>query len=323
MISMILPSSPATVTKNDILSGLGALGLGPGAGVIVHSSLKSFGFVEDGPQTVIEALMETLTPDGTLLMPSFNHDLPFREGGPGVYDPTQTPTINGAIPDHFWRMPGVLRSLDPTHPVAAWGRNARRYTDFHHRTLTMGPESPLGLLCAEDGVALLLGVGYWANTFHHVVEMSTGAPCLGRRTEAYPVRLPDGRLVEGRTWGWREDDCPINDHVLYAEEMAERGLQHEARIGQCRAILYRLKDGYRVIAELLQQGQDGFPPCRRCPIRPRQRPADCAFRLGCGRRAAQSRLDCMVLFKAPTNTMRAGVSAGSHGVLKLSRVRES
>jgi aminoglycoside 3-N-acetyltransferase len=254
----------------DITSGLLQLGLPPGAGVMVHSSLKSFGHVEGGPRAVIEAVMEVLTPAGTLLMPSFNHNAPFDPGGPGYYHPGVTPTSNGAIPDLFWRQPGVLRSLDPTHPVAAWGRHARRYTQHHHRTLTMGPESPLGLLGAEGGFGLLLGVWYSANTYHHVVEMSTGAPCLGRRTEAYPVILPDGRQVLGRTWGWRAGTCPFTDEDRYGEEMEARGLHKVVQIGGCRAILFRLQDCFAVIAGLLQHGKDGFPPCRLCPIRPRR-----------------------------------------------------
>jgi hydrogenase maturation protease HycI len=254
--------------KEDILDGLLALGVQPGMGLVVHASLKSFGYVEGGALAVIEALMEALTEEGTLIMPSFNHRAPFEEGGPGVYDPLRTPTSNGAIPDRFWRLPGVLRSLDPTHPCAAWGRHARRYVEFHHRTLTMGPRSPLGLLHADGGSGLLLGVGYHANTFHHVVEMTTGAPCLGRRTEAYPVVLPDGRRVTGRTWGWRERGCPLTDAVRYAADMETRGLQRQVAIGSCRATLFRLSDCFAVVAELLQRGRDGYPPCSACPIRP-------------------------------------------------------
>ena len=260
------------LTKTEIIAGLRQLGLEAGAGVMVHSSLKSFGYVQGGPQTVIETLMEVITPEGTLLMPSFNHDHPFREGGAGYYDPRETPTINGAIPDHFWRMEGVSRSLDPTHPIAAWGKHSQRYTRFHHRTLTMGPQSPLGLLYAEGGRGLLLGVDYGANTFHHVVEMTTGAPCLGLRSEAYPIVLPDGRRVAGRTWGWRDGVCPITDEGLYAGEMPRRGLQHEAQIGNCRAVLFRLADCFEVIAELLQHGKGDIPPCTLCPIRPRRVP---------------------------------------------------
>jgi aminoglycoside 3-N-acetyltransferase len=266
-----MESSPL-VTQSDIITGLRALGLGPGTGVMVHSSLKSFGQVEGGAATVIAALMEVITPDGTLLMPTFNHGEPFEPGGAGYFHPGQTRTRNGAIPDLFWRMPGVWRSLDPTHAYAAWGKHARRYVEHHHRTLTMGPQSPLGLLCADGGFGLLLGVGYQSNTFHHVVEMSTGAPCLGQRTEAYPVILPDGRRVIGRTWGWRANTCPINDHAIYGEEMEARGLHRVVTIGACRATAYRLQDGYQVIARLLREGKNGLPPCHRCPIRPREAP---------------------------------------------------
>jgi aminoglycoside N3'-acetyltransferase len=204
------------------------------------------------------------------MMPTFNHDVPFREGGPGYYDPRETPTINGAIPDLFWRLPGVYRSLDPTHPIAAWGQHGRRYTRYHHRTLTMGPDSPLGLLCAEDGFGLLLGVDYSVNTFHHVVEMTTNAPCLGQRSEAYPVNLPDGRRVLGRTWGWRESSCPLTDAVRYQDEMASSGLHQQVMIGECRATLFRLRDCFTVISTLLRQGKAGYPPCQRCPVRPRR-----------------------------------------------------
>jgi aminoglycoside N3'-acetyltransferase len=133
----------------------------------------------------------------------------------------------------------------------------------------MGPASPLGLLWQDDGHGLLLGTGYRTNTFHHVVEMTTGAPCLGQRTEAYPVRLPDGRIVKGRTWGWRAGRCPFTDKQLYAEFMKKRALQNETQIGNCQAILVRLGDVYEVVAELLAHGNGENPPCSSCPIRPR------------------------------------------------------
>jgi len=261
--------SISQITHKDIVKGLRKLGLTQGMGVMVHSSLKSFGFVKGGAQTVIKALMEVVTSEGTLMMPSFNHGVPFKEGGIGYYSPIETPTINGIIPDTFWRMQGVYRSLNPTHPFAAWGKNAQRYIKFHHRTLTMGPQSPMGLLYADGGFGLLVGVDYRVNTFHHVVEMSVGAPCLGLRTEAYPVLLPDGRKVEGRTWGWREKSCPFTDSNRYGEEMKLRGLQKEIFIGNSRVILFKLSDCFKIIADFLKNGRDGFPPCKDCPVRPK------------------------------------------------------
>lgn len=256
------------ITSEEIAGGLQRFGLLEGAGVMVHSSLRSFGQVEGGAEAVIRALMQVVTPAGTIMMPSFNHGVIFEQDPAAVFDPLTTPTINGAIPDRFWRMPGVYRSLDPTHAIAAWGKNAERYTRYHHRTLTMGPDSPLGMLCAEGGYGLFLGVHYGANTFHHVVEMSTGAPCLGQRTEAHPVRLPDGRVVEGRTWRWRARACPITDYHRYAPFM--RPHQRRLRIGRCTATLFRLSDCYAVIEPLLRQGLGPYPPCSACPIRPHE-----------------------------------------------------
>ncbi len=257
------------LNRESIAVRLGELGLRAGAGVMVHSSLRSFGRVEGGAQTVVRALMDVLTPDGTLMMPSFNHGEPWEDDGPRVYDPLRTPTTNGAIPNAFWPMPEVQRSLDPTHPIAAWGRHAQRYTQFHHRTLTMGPASPLGLLLKDDGFVLLLGVDYTSNTFHHCVEMTVNAPCLGRRTEAYPVQLPDGWRVMGRTWGWRNASCPFTDENRYANVMAARGLHRQMKIGDCTATLFKMRDCFDVVSELLRNGHDGFPSCAGCPIRPR------------------------------------------------------
>jgi aminoglycoside 3-N-acetyltransferase len=265
-----VPPSPQTnLAQADIERGLRELGLHAGAGVMVHSSLRSFGRVEGGAATVIAALMTVLTPAGTLLLPTFNHGLPFEPDGPGVFDPQVTPTINGAIPEAFWRMSGVKRSLDPTHPFAAWGANAERYTANHHRTLTMGPQSPLGLLLADDGYGLLLGVDYTYNTFHHCVETTLNTPCLGKRSEAYPVRMPDGQVVPGRTWGWRNAACPFTDNNRYGRLMRERGLDHVKKIGACVATCFRLRDCFEVIAEVLRAGMDGYPPCSGCAIRPR------------------------------------------------------
>ncbi len=258
------------LNRSTLCAGLDALGVRAGMGLIVHSSLSSLGYVVGGAPTVIAALMDVLTPQGTLLMPSFNHGMPFKPGGPGCYDPLRTPTINGAIPDAFWRMPDVRRSLNPTHPFAAWGKNAERYVQNHHRTLTMGADSPLGLLLADDGYGLLLGVDYRANTFHHVVETLVKAPCLGRRSETYAIALPDGRQVMGRTWGWRNGSCPWTDQNRYALLMAVRGLYRQKRIGPCTATLFRLRDGLAVIESLLRQGNEEFPPCSACSIRPRQ-----------------------------------------------------
>ena len=262
--------APQTViSQSDIGSGLRRIDIQPGMKLMVHSSLKGFGrHVEGGPTAVIKALMDTIGARGIMMMPSFNHGELSDNGATGCYDPLETPTTDGAIPDAFWRISGVRRSLNPSHPFAVWGSEAEAYTAGHHRTLTMGVNSPLGMLYKEDGFCLFIGTDYRTNTFHHVVETLNGATCLGRRVERYPVKLPDGRVVYGRTWGWRSAPCPLIQTVGYADRMS--GLHRQTRIVRSMLTLYRLKDAFNVISKILERGQGGFPACRKCSVSPRR-----------------------------------------------------
>ena len=253
------------VTKELLKKGFAELGIKAGMKIMVHSSLKSFGYVEGGADTVIDALMELLTPEGTLMMPSFNHEAPYFEGD--IFDVTKTATTNGRIPDTFWRREGVSRSINPTHAFAAWGKDKERYTQDHQKTSAMGPDSPLGRLMEDGGYCLLLGVGYKSNTFHHHVETCEGSPCLRLRGEVYPVRLADGTETKAHTWSWRNGKCPITDSVRYAGEMAK--IDRVTKIGNSTINFYQLSEGYQVIARCLKEGVDGVPPCAECPIRPR------------------------------------------------------
>ena len=62
------------LTFEQLLEGFRHLGVEQDDPLLVHSSYKSFGEVEGGPQTVVRALEGALGPQGTLIMPTFNFD---------------------------------------------------------------------------------------------------------------------------------------------------------------------------------------------------------------------------------------------------------
>lgn len=291
--------TPEIVTEDDIAAGLKALGLGAGDRIMVHSSLSAFGRVEGGPAAVCRALQRTVTPAGTAMLPSFNHAKIFYKGtevDPGAcFDPRTSPTTNGAIPEAFRQMEGVRRSLNPTHSFAAWGRDAERYTAGHHRTLTMGADSPLGLLEKDGGKIVLLGVSYGPNTFRHVIEQTNDVPCLAPRADAHRVRLADGRVVEGRTWGWRAGSCPIGRAGVDAAvelEMDRRGLASKKYIGRGQVIVFRMTDFREVYGAILQNGLGSAVPCRQCSMRPGRTPftveSDWDVERGCLKQLSES-----------------------------------
>ncbi|MBU1734268.1 MAG: AAC(3) family N-acetyltransferase [Verrucomicrobia bacterium] len=264
------------LTKKNIQNGLRKLGIKSGDKVILHSSFLSLGHVQNGPGTVCKALMELVSPQGVVMMPSFNHYGIVEPGARGYYDPKTTPTTNGVVPDTFWKMKNVYRSLDPSHPFTVWGHAAANYVKNHHKVPTMGEGSPLNLLEKAGGKVILIDCPT-ANTFHHVVEMTNHVACLGERTEEYPVKLPSGKMVKCRTWGWREKACPfIDGQPIYIARMRKLGLLREGRIGQARAIVFKMSDCRRVIEDLFKGHIRGLAGCRTCKIRPRKVPATCA-----------------------------------------------
>lgn len=58
------------VTPEDIKTALKDVGIRKGQVVMVHTSLSSLGYVCAGAQSVIEALLECVGDEGTIMMPT-------------------------------------------------------------------------------------------------------------------------------------------------------------------------------------------------------------------------------------------------------------
>ncbi len=135
-----------TMNRTRLVSQLHQLGVRPGSVLIVHSSYRAIRPVEGGPSEVIEALLEAVGHDGTLVMPSMT-DWSDDE----VFDPNVTPCLGmGIIADTFWRRPGVLRSDSP-HSFAAYGPHTEEITAPHPPDIPHGPDSPVGGFTTSTG----------------------------------------------------------------------------------------------------------------------------------------------------------------------------
>ena len=60
------------VTIQDVREAFQTLGIAPGNIVLVHSSLRSLGTLEDGPDTVIKGIESLIGREGTLVMPTLS-----------------------------------------------------------------------------------------------------------------------------------------------------------------------------------------------------------------------------------------------------------
>jgi aminoglycoside 3-N-acetyltransferase len=177
----------AIVTKERIVQDLKQLGLKKGMTIIVHSSLSSLGWVCGREKAVIDAIMEVITEEGTIIMPAQsadNSDPQYWQNPPvprdwwetirnslPPFDPATTPTWGiGRIAEAFRTYPSVLRSAHPIHSFSGWGKEASTVLASHPLDFSLGDESPLGRLYERDSYILLLGVGYDSCTAMHLAE---------------------------------------------------------------------------------------------------------------------------------------------------------
>jgi len=166
------------MTQSDIETGLRALGIQPGMMLEVHSSLRAFGYVEGGAQSVIRALQNVVGPGGAVVMPAFrlSRKLPLTPEDTAlgitlkikILGEDETSTDMGLIADTFRQMPGVVRGKG-CFQVSAWGKNAKTHVrrGFRH-------------IIDNGGYALLLGVNIYRLSSMHYVEDAMPADIKAR-----------------------------------------------------------------------------------------------------------------------------------------------
>jgi aminoglycoside N3'-acetyltransferase len=183
------PSNTTHVYQADIRRAVRAIGLS-GHSLCVHSSLRSFGRVVGGAETVLQGLLE----EGcTVMVPTFTYDYklaaplnqrPLRNGTDyppgeaaaptgGSYSLTSTEVSSdmGALPAALLRRSGRVRGDHPLDSFAALGP--------HAETLIAGQTSlavyaPFERLAAFGGYVVLMGVGLTRMTLLHYAEVLAG-----------------------------------------------------------------------------------------------------------------------------------------------------
>lgn len=158
------------LTFEQLVDGFRSLGVMQGDTLLVHSSYKSFGEVDGGPETVVRALETALgtDKDGTLIMPTFNFD--FNKGVP--WDVRKTRSKMGALTEIVRMDPRSKRVFHPFYSFAILGKHAEmlgalRYKSAYERN------SVFGKLRDLDGKIMVIGLSYNNSMtfFHHIEQM--------------------------------------------------------------------------------------------------------------------------------------------------------
>lgn len=234
--------------------GLRALGLSPGATVLVHCALSRVGRVAGGPAALLAALRDVLGGAGTVVVPTqtagnSTTSRPFRVATAGLtaaevaaaeaaiapFDPRRSFAEGmGIFAEHVRRQPGAARSRHPQTSFAALGPDAARLTAVHDLDCHLGERSPLGALYATDAVVLLLGVDWSVCTAFHLAEYRLRRPPADRAYRCY-VRDADGRRVRR---DFQAPDLHDTDFPLIGGALTNAGPVRTGRVGgaDCRLV---------------------------------------------------------------------------------------
>ena len=258
------------ITKERIVEDLKKLGLKEGDNVLLHSSLKSIGYVKGGARTVIQAVVDVISPSGTLIVPTYSLKGTMYatcKTKNYIFDPHSSPTGLGNIPATFLNFHNKYRSIHPTHSVSAIGKNAKFITEAHHQaSSTFGADSPWDRLMKLNGKVMALGVTIWPIPLVHVLE--------DRELDKFPlpVRMKKTYILKCKDWTGNLIEVPVTpldpkyikiridqetrqdlkDH--FWQEFIQAGIVNVGNVGQATAWIASANGFYKHCYTLMKEG---------------------------------------------------------------------
>ena len=234
------------LTFDNLVEEFQSIGVEPGDALLVHSSYKSFGGIDGGPQIVIDALLDVLGEGGTLIMPAFNFD--FCKGEP--WDINETPSHMGIITELVRKDPRSLRVFHPIYSFSIIGSQAEFLTKDRYKS-SYEKDSVFGKLCELDGKIMVIGLSYNDSmTFFHHVEELEGVDYRYLKTFTGLVTDKDGKTYEDSFQMLvRDIEQGVETMVDPMGNLAEeRGVIKDRKIGQADVKLMKANDIYEFTA---------------------------------------------------------------------------
>jgi aminoglycoside 3-N-acetyltransferase len=197
-------------TRAQLIADLRRLGLAPGDLVMAHASVRSVGPVLGGPDEIHQAIVDAVSPGGTMVM-LIGAPNGYDDVGRGILSPAEEAQIlehmppfdkqatranrdNGTLAEFFRSWPGTLMSDSVAARLGARGARADWFVAGHANTWPFGRGTPFEKLVTANGKLLLLGSDLDQVTLLHHAESIADFPDKIVRDFAVPV-IENGRRV--------------------------------------------------------------------------------------------------------------------------------
>ena len=238
-------------TYQQILDGFRQIPLTESRVVLVHSSYKSLGGVEGGADAVIDALLEWVGPEGTVLLPNFN----FQSWTETHYfDVRETPSHMGIIGELARLRPDAVRTPHPIYSFAALGARRDEFAACND-VEAYGPNSVFAHFHRLNGLNVSIGL-HWNSTFsmHHYIEYNVG--CDYRRVKRFSgiyVGYDGEPRLTTYSMFVRRDQRVITDIVPGMDELFEAGVIKAVQVGDATVHYMSANDFFDNMAPIVRE----------------------------------------------------------------------
>ena len=229
--------------KDRLIEEFKNLGIEAGDHIGIGLSFKSLGNVIGGPDTFIDALLEVVGPEGTIMANTYTPNLKNR-----VFEIRYSSPNTGIVPEKIMIRKDAIRSRHPVTSVAAIGRLAHHLTDGHDQNTPA--YMPYSRLAESNGKILSIGIGDRLVGFRHQAQYQAGLLSI------IPLR-----------WGGRYRDTDGNIKIFKVKEpggcverlpelvpvLREKGIVKDGRIGEAKALLVESKEALAIMTDLLKK----------------------------------------------------------------------
>lgn len=252
-------------SKQDIKAAIKSLGVCSDDSLLIHSSMKSIGHVANGADDVIDAFIEYLS-DGLLIFPSHTWSQTNEENP--VYDHGNQSSCVGVLTNIFLKRTGVMRSLHPTHSVAAIGLGAKEYIDADKVGNTpCSREGCWGRLYDLDAKIMFLGCSLKRNTIiHGVEEWCNISNRLSETPVPFKVRLSGGEVIDRPCYTHSNPVGDISENYDIIEEaLLHKKIAVEGKIGDARTVICHVRKMVDLVSGFLARDSDLFLKSSKVP----------------------------------------------------------
>ncbi|MDA8442931.1 MAG: AAC(3) family N-acetyltransferase [Peptococcaceae bacterium] len=247
------------ISAQDIVGCLQEQGFGSGDRVMVHSALSRIGYVEGGAASVVAALQQVIGEQGLLVMPSFpapERTIDYVLQNP-VFSVGDTPSKMGTITEVFRTSPNVFRSLHPTHPLIAWGKDAVKFVDGHLRDgAPFATGTPYEKIKQLGFKVLLIGVDFENMTACRIIDdIEPNFPVSPYMPQLYKLQVVDaeGVVHEISVKVHNPEISAKRKNMILYPYMKQEGKVQEFKMGDASCMWVYVDDLYDLELRLMQQ----------------------------------------------------------------------